>query len=97
MSKKSRARRAQAKLEQELKERIAEHTFNWGGEKDAPMFIPNLVSEGEMESLRREFINSVAKGESSSELDKRALRNPNQFFEDTKEGIHRWHTYGKER
>lgn len=96
MSKKSRARRAQAKLDLELSQRIAKHTLNWKDESSSPL-VPNLVPQGEMESLRREFINSIAKGESSSELDKRALRNPNQFFEDTIEGIHRWHTYGKER
>ena len=50
-----------------------------------------------MESLRREFINSVASGESHSELDEQAMRDPQQFFEDTIEGIRRWHTYGKER
>ena len=96
MSKKSRARRAQAKQDQELIRRIAEHTFNWKDESSSPL-IPNLVKEGEMNPLRRAFINSVAKGETNPDLDREAINDPKLFAEDTLEGIHRWHSYGKER
>ena len=69
-------------------------TFNWRDET-RPMLVPRLVSEGKKESLRRELTNSVARGESSSNLDKRvlAILTAEEMQQDILDGIGRWHTY----
>ena len=74
------------------------YTFNWK-DRSAPVLVPRLVAEGETESLRKEFINSVATGKSTVNLDRRVLKelSAEQIFADINDGIHRWHPASKER
>ncbi len=97
------------------------------GEENYPPFVPDLLTAGDIDSIRNEdlrnklvlmddaelnkgvieFVNTVAKGKSVSEVLEETLFNKDRSSKiivgATLEGIHRWHTHplngslGKER
>ena len=87
--------------ETELRPRI-EYTFNYGAALDEPFLVPNPLKDGELPHIQgelRQLVNDTALGKpttrkSATEVKKYSV---DEITDAIKEGIHRWHTYGKER
>jgi hypothetical protein len=98
-------RRQEGKIAVEVKETdnkarsSKEYTFNWSGDS-ATVLVPNLndLPPATLEPLRRLIICTAKGEETPGELkDQLMTYSGKEIIEAIIEGIHRWHTYGKER
>ena len=78
------------------------YTFNYAAAPNEPFFVPNPLKDDELQEVQgalRDFINDTAFGRPSRPeiIDAVKSYSNDQIADAIKEGIHRWHTYGKER